>query len=123
LARRRAVVGARIREAREAKGWFQKELAARVHVEPQTVSNWERGQSTPDFDKLELLAQVLERPLTFFLLTGDEDGGQAGLDVPTAEKLLAEIRALRRDLQPLLDVVQELRQARAPATQGERRGQ
>ena len=67
LARRRQVVGDRIREAREAKGWLQKTLAARVHVEPQTVSNWERGVSTPDLEKLEMVARELGQPLAYFV--------------------------------------------------------
>lgn len=66
LANRRRIVGERIREAREAKGWLQKELARRLHVEPQTVSNWERGASTPDLDKIELLAAELEQPVVYF---------------------------------------------------------
>jgi transcriptional regulator with XRE-family HTH domain len=68
LARRREIVGDRIREARERKGWLQKELAGRVHVEPQTVSNWERGVTTPDLDKLAILARELDQEVADFLV-------------------------------------------------------
>jgi transcriptional regulator with XRE-family HTH domain len=63
-------VGARIKAARAAKGWKQKHLAAHVRVEPITVSRWERGATTPDFDGLALIAEVTGKPLGYFL--GDE---------------------------------------------------
>jgi transcriptional regulator with XRE-family HTH domain len=73
LAQRRDIVGTRIREAREAKGWLQKDLAGRVHVEPQTISNWERSVTTPDFDKLEILARELGQPVAFFVSESGAD--------------------------------------------------
>lgn len=67
MARERMVVGEKIKKAREAKRWKQKDLAVRVHVEPQTISNWERGVRVPDWDKLEILARELEQPLSYFV--------------------------------------------------------
>lgn len=95
LARRRNVVGDRIREAREAKAWLQKTLAARVHVEPQTVSNWERGVSTPDLDKLEMLARELDRPISFFVAEEATEVEPAGLaaEVAAQRRLLEAIAA------------------------------
>ena len=52
---RKAEVATRIKSARAAKGWKQKHLAAQVKVEPITVSRWERGATTPDFDALDAL--------------------------------------------------------------------
>jgi transcriptional regulator with XRE-family HTH domain len=60
-------VGARIKAARAAKGWKQKHLAAQVRVEPITVSRWERGATTPDFDGLALIAEATGKPLSYFL--------------------------------------------------------
>ena len=37
------IIGARIRERREAAGISQAELARRVYVSRQTVGNWEAG--------------------------------------------------------------------------------
>ena len=34
-------IGRRIAELRDARGWSQEELAERLHVSRQTVSNWE----------------------------------------------------------------------------------
>jgi transcriptional regulator with XRE-family HTH domain len=68
---RRAEVATRIKTARTAKGWKQKHLAAQVKVEPITVSRWERGATTPDFDALALIAEATGRPLSYFL--GEEE--------------------------------------------------
>ena len=67
----KAQVAARIKSARTAKGWKQKHLAAEVSVEPITVSRWERGATTPDFDALALIAEATGRPLSYFL--GEEE--------------------------------------------------
>jgi len=39
--------GQAIREAREAKGWSQNELARRLSVSPQSVYNWEKKGRLP----------------------------------------------------------------------------
>ena len=67
----KAEVAARIKTARTAKGWKQKHLAAEVRVEPITVSRWERGATTPDFDALALVAEATGKPLSYFL--GEEE--------------------------------------------------
>jgi transcriptional regulator with XRE-family HTH domain len=66
----KAELAGRIKSARSAKGWKQKNLAAEVRVEPITVSHWERGATTPDFDGLALIAEATGKPLGCFL--GDE---------------------------------------------------
>jgi transcriptional regulator with XRE-family HTH domain len=66
-------VGERIREARAAKGWMQKHLAAEVEVEPITVSRWERGATTPDLDVLRLVADATGKPLSYFVADRDEE--------------------------------------------------
>jgi transcriptional regulator with XRE-family HTH domain len=64
---RKAEVATRIKSARAAKGWKQKHLAAQVKVEPITVSRWERGATTPDFNALTLIAEATGKPLSYFL--------------------------------------------------------
>jgi transcriptional regulator with XRE-family HTH domain len=67
----KAQVAARIKSARVEKGWKQKHLAAEVRVEPITISRWERGATTPDFNALSLVAEATGKPLSYFL---GEDG-------------------------------------------------
>ena len=84
-------VGERIREARAAKGWKQKELAAEVEVEPITISRWERGATMPDLDVLRLVADATDKPLAYFV--GGGDAPAPGLDarVESVEQSLARV--------------------------------
>lgn len=51
-------VGMRISELRKSKNMTQMELADRMNISFQAVSNWERGNSMPDISKLPELAQI-----------------------------------------------------------------
>lgn len=44
---------------RKEQGMTQRELAELLHIEPKTVSKWERGQGCPDVSLLESLAEHL----------------------------------------------------------------
>jgi transcriptional regulator with XRE-family HTH domain len=86
--RHKARVAEKIKAARAAKGWKQKHLAAEVSVEPITVSRWERGATTPDFDALALVAEATGRPLSYFL--GEDE--QAAAE-PTLAETVGRIEA------------------------------
>lgn len=49
-----------IKTFRKERGLTQEELAIRLNVVRQTVSKWEKGQSVPDADLLQKIAEVLE---------------------------------------------------------------
>lgn len=49
----------RIRQAREAAGLNQSDLARRLGVKPQSVNQWERGKTRPGMRRLEKIASVL----------------------------------------------------------------
>ena len=53
-------VGIKIADLRRSHNMTQTELADKMSVSYQAVSNWERGNSMPDISKLPLLAQVFE---------------------------------------------------------------
>ena len=53
-------LGERLYELRKQKGLSQEEVADRLGVTRQTVSKWETGQSTPDFDKVLPLCELYE---------------------------------------------------------------
>ena len=59
-------VGQRIREAREERGFSQKRLADRIARRQAAISEMENGRMQPDATTLVVLAQVLEKPVTFF---------------------------------------------------------
>lgn len=53
-------IGKNIRDLRENKGLTQEELAARLFVTRQTVSNYETGKTRPDVDMILPIAEVLD---------------------------------------------------------------
>jgi len=55
----RQVVGARIRQTREARGLTLTQLADRLHVAKQTLSGWENGNHAPGVEELVLVAEIL----------------------------------------------------------------
>jgi transcriptional regulator with XRE-family HTH domain len=83
------MLGDRIREARAAKGWKQKNLAAEVEVEPITVSRWERGATTPDLDVLRLVAEATGKPLSYFV--SDEEPPKLEQRVEALEQSFARV--------------------------------
>ncbi|MEJ7784742.1 MAG: helix-turn-helix domain-containing protein [Solirubrobacteraceae bacterium] len=62
--------GKRIREAREAKGWTQAQLARELpgKTDSPSVSRWERGVVLPGPENVEALARVLERDYAYFVV-------------------------------------------------------
>ena len=54
--------GARIKQAREALGMSQKELAARCGVSENTISTYERGKKTSRVRVIERLSKELRIP-------------------------------------------------------------
>lgn len=59
-------LGQRIREAREERGFSQKRLADRIERRQAAISDMENGRMQPDATTLVVLAEVLEKPVTFF---------------------------------------------------------
>ena len=69
-------LGKRLRAQRAALGLKQDELAARLFVTRQTISNYERGLSEPDLDMLRRLAEALETEPA--VLLGSETAARKG---------------------------------------------
>ena len=77
-------VGARIAALRKEKGLTQAELAERLCVSYQAVSNWERGESMPDIFKLPALANALGTTADA-LLNDREEEAPASVAAPLAQ--------------------------------------
>lgn len=56
-----------LRQSRKQMGLTQEQLAEKVHVSRQTISNWETGRASPDYEMIIQLAQALQTPLTELL--------------------------------------------------------
>ena len=53
-------LGNKLLELRKKKGISQEEAADILGVSRQTVSKWETGLSTPEFDKIKSIADLYE---------------------------------------------------------------
>jgi transcriptional regulator with XRE-family HTH domain len=81
----RQAFGARLKELRGAKGWTQKELAAKLETHVQQLIRYEGGLNIPPAESLVILAELLDTT-TDFLLTGNN----------TDQKPLHSLRLLER---------------------------
>ncbi len=52
------MLGQRINELRRACGWNQVELAARLNVTKQTISNWENDNIQPSVEMLVRISKI-----------------------------------------------------------------
>ena len=73
--------GDKIKEARKTKKMTQRELAEKINVAHNSVSDWEHDKSKPDADTIELLCGVLEMAPNYLLATSENE-------FTPAEKLL-----------------------------------
>ena len=62
----------RLAAARKERNMTQREVAERLNVSFQAVSLWERGETSPDIDKLVEIASLYQ-VTTDWLLTGVEE--------------------------------------------------
>lgn len=62
----------RLAELRREKNLSQEELAEKLYVSRQTISNWERGKTYPDINSLLLMANYFDVSLDH-LIKGDID--------------------------------------------------
>lgn len=51
-------LGSRIKQCRSTHGWNQDDLAEKMYVTRQTISNWENDKSYPDLQSLLLLGSL-----------------------------------------------------------------
>lgn len=82
----------RLALARQRRGLFKQELAARVGVSVRTVTAWESGDAPPSEEHVAVIAQVLNFPPEFFF-------GDAPPILKTAAfRSLARMTARQRDM-------------------------
>ena len=68
-------IGKFIQEGRKHYEMTQAELAKKLRISPQSVSNWERGESVPDVALLPDLARVLHCSVDAILAGGNTTSG------------------------------------------------
>lgn len=91
-------VGQRIKEARDAAGLTQQDLADLVGVVAQTISRWERAEIEISARQLRRVAEATRQPLSFFIRE---------VDVATQpDALLERIQRLEEELLAKLDEIE-----------------
>lgn len=63
--------GKRLKESRQAKGWTQAELAARLSTTQSTIGKYEREELQPNIECIVLLCRLLDVSSDYLL--GIED--------------------------------------------------
>ncbi len=61
-----------IKRLRQEKNMTQADLAEKLHVTRQTISSWERGNSTPDLELLPAIAEALGTDQTSLLYPAEK---------------------------------------------------
>ena len=82
-------LGSRIKQYRSTHGWNQDDLAEKMYVTRQTISNWENDKSYPDLQSLLLLGSLFSVSLDQ-LVKGDIEIMQKAIDQQ-------DIRAVNRN--------------------------
>ncbi|CEH28013.1 DNA-binding helix-turn-helix protein [Aneurinibacillus migulanus] len=72
------MIGRRIKEQRQKVKWTQKELAKKVNVSPQVISNWEREYTTPDSTHIALLSKAMQVSSDYLLGHTDDPSFKTG---------------------------------------------
>ncbi|MCP3764061.1 helix-turn-helix transcriptional regulator [Domibacillus sp. A3M-37] len=70
----------RIRELRKKIGLTQRELAEKISVSPQVISNWERNYTNPDHADVKKLSEIFECSTDYLLGTSDSHFNPAQSD-------------------------------------------
>lgn len=71
----------KIRELRKKNGMTQSDLAKKINVTPQVVSNWERNYTTPDINHIQTLSFIFDVS-TDYLLSIDKEKNHPTSDGP-----------------------------------------
>ncbi|MDE7373332.1 MAG: helix-turn-helix domain-containing protein [Clostridia bacterium] len=70
-------IGKNLVYARCDFGYTQKELADKLAVSPQNISKWERGISVPDVITLLQISELLNKDITYFLVSHSQEKAPA----------------------------------------------
>ena len=79
-------LGNKIKYYRGEKEFSQEELAERVYVSRQTISNWENNKSYPDINSIVLLSEVFEISIDN-LIKGDVEQMKKEINAEEVKKL------------------------------------
>lgn len=91
-------------QLRKEKGLTQAELAERLEVSRQSVSNWEVGTTTPSTKRLKDISQLYDVPLDYLL--NENSLGEQG-EAPLKEETSSEAKDNGKITEPAAERPQE----------------
>ena len=91
---RNELIGLRIKTMRQSRKMTQADLAKAIDQSPSSITMYETGRRTPDFETLEALADVFNVSLSS--IVADEDAGTYSVDEPRNDDVRLLIRGLNR---------------------------
>lgn len=87
-------IGKQLQLAREEAGFSQEQLAAKIGCSQSTLSNYEKGKRRIYLAQLEKIAEVLNKPIQFFLQAQDyENYGNTLVKEKSISKTAADATA------------------------------
>ncbi|MFZ5651773.1 MAG: helix-turn-helix domain-containing protein [Bacillota bacterium] len=90
-------IGRQLQLAREEAGLSQEQLAARVGCSQSTLSNYEKGKRRIYLAQLERIAEVLQRPIDYFMQPPSEQESVAAGELgPDSTDIKAMLEALEK---------------------------
>ncbi|MED3804977.1 helix-turn-helix domain-containing protein [Lysinibacillus xylanilyticus] len=89
------IIGSRIKEKRKNLHYTQLQLAQKISVSPQVISNWERGYTEPSAEDIAKLSEVLSCPSDYLL------------GKPTTDPTIKDNNKEERDIAKRMDELRE----------------
>lgn len=67
MSTQKPILAIRLRQLREEKRLSQIDLSKEIHISNTTLSDYERGKSAPDYDKLRILSKYYDVTVDYLL--------------------------------------------------------
>lgn len=96
--------GDRIKSAREEAKLSQLQVGVALGVSDKTISGYESGRISPPIDKLQKLADLFKKPITYFLGTDPKDY-RISSRLRAVEIMLRDIRRELREIKALSQTI------------------
>lgn len=82
-----STIASQIKKLRKSRGWTQPQLADRISVSKQTISNWETGLKVPRMGALQKLADLFNVPISEIVSDQMENSSNKGSHTPKTADL------------------------------------
>jgi len=92
----------RLKRAREEKSMSQRSLGLALGLSDKTISSYESQRSFPNLEILKKIAEILEKPVEYFISSNREINIE-----DTLEKVIKKQESLNRDIKELISLIKK----------------